>query len=288
MQPMSAGLFENFVLSKPYFDNAGLIVATDNRQPVGFAHAGFGPTEDGGALSTAWGVTCMLMVLPTHRGRGIGSTLLEQSERYLRSRGAQVLYGGGIHPLDPFYLGLYGGSELPGVLASDADAQRRYRAAGYREIDHCVILHRELSGFRPAVNRQQMLVRRQTSIRTAIDPPPETWWDACTFGGFDRVRFELFTTAGQSVAQATVWNMEPIGTSWGVRAGGLIRIEVAADCRRQGFATYLISEVLRHQQQQGVALIETQTMQQNTAALALYARLGFHEVDRGTVFRKEE
>lgn len=288
MQPMSAALLEELVLAKPYFDNQGLIVALDAGTAVGFVHAGFGPTDDYSGLSTQLGVTCMLMVREPYRGRGIGSTLLAHSENYLRQRGAQVLYGGGIHPLDPFYLGLYGGSELPGVLVSDENAQRLYRASGYVEIDQCIVLHRELAGFRPAVNRQQMLIRRQTSIRTTNDPPPENWWDACTFGGFDRVRFELLNTQGRPVAQATVWSMEPMGTSWGFRAGGVIRVEVPPDCRRQGFATYLLNEAMRHQQQQGVAVLETQTMQQNTTALAMYTRLGFHEVDRGTVFRKQD
>jgi ribosomal protein S18 acetylase RimI-like enzyme len=68
----------------------------------------------------------------------------------------------------------------------------------------------------------------------------------------------------------------------------VIRVEVADQCRRQGYATYLLNEILRHQQQQGVAVIETQTMQQNMAALGMYEKLGFCEVDRGTVFRKQE
>ena len=46
MQPMTAALLEELVLSKPYFDPQGLIVATDGNHPVGFAHAAFGPTED--------------------------------------------------------------------------------------------------------------------------------------------------------------------------------------------------------------------------------------------------
>lgn len=287
MQPMSAALFEDLVLAKPYFDNQGLILAVEGNRAVGFVHAGFGPNDDFSGLSTELGVTCMLMVLPAYRGQGIGSSLLSQSEAYLTGRGAKVLYGGGIHPLDPFYLGLYGGSELPGVLAADVEAQRLYRGAGYREIDTCIVLHRELASFRPAISRQQMLVRRQTSVRATVDPPPDNWWDACTFGCFDRVRFDLLNTAGAIVARATVWSMEPMGTSWGFRAGGLIRVEVAPPCRRQGYATYLLSEILRHQHQQGVAVIETQTMQQNTAALGMYEKLGFREVDRGTVFRKE-
>ena len=116
---MSAALLEELVLAKPYFDNQGLILAVDGETAVGFVHAGFGPSDDYSGLSTQLGVTCMLMVREPYRGRGIGSNLLSLSEKYLRGRGAQVLYGGGIHPLDPFYLGLYGGSELPGEGARD-------------------------------------------------------------------------------------------------------------------------------------------------------------------------
>ncbi len=71
-------------------------------------------------------------------------------------------------------------------------------------------------------------------------------------------------------------------------ANHLAGLSFPPDCRRQGFASYLLNEAMRHQQQQGVAVIETQTMQQNTNALAMYNRLGFHEVDRGTVFRKQD
>ena len=46
MQPMSTAVFERFVLSKPTFDRQGLVVAVDEDKIVGFAHAGFGPTED--------------------------------------------------------------------------------------------------------------------------------------------------------------------------------------------------------------------------------------------------
>ena len=56
MQPMSADLFESHVLSKPYFDSRGLIVALDDGAPVGFAHAGFGPNSDESGLSTQLGV----------------------------------------------------------------------------------------------------------------------------------------------------------------------------------------------------------------------------------------
>src|ERR1700730_4195185 len=71
---------EFHVFAKPYFDPNGLILALDDRVPVGFGHAGFGPNETQSALGTATGVVCMLGVRPSHRRRGIGSELLRRCE----------------------------------------------------------------------------------------------------------------------------------------------------------------------------------------------------------------
>lgn len=287
MQPMSAALFEQLVLSKTYFDREGLILAVDGARPVGFVHAGFGPTDDEARLTHQLGVTCMLMVRHDYRRLGIGSGLLAQSEAYLQARGAQVLYGGGIRPLNPFYLGLYGGSELPGVLNSDAEAQRLYLGAGYREIDRALVLHRELASFRPPVNRQQMQIRRGTRLDVRHDLVSASWWEASTMGGFERTRYELLPQAGgPPAAAATVWAMEPLATTWGVKAAGLIDLAVEEPQRRQGLATFLLSEVFRQLHAEGVALVEVQTMQANRAARALYNKLGFDEVDQGAVYRK--
>lgn len=288
MQPMSARLFDEVVLAKPYFDNQGLIVAVADDGPVGFVHAGFGPNDDESHLCYDLGVTCMLQVRPNYRRHGIGSELLKRSEAYMRSRGAKVLYGGGIRPINPFYLGLYGGSELPGVLDTDSQAQRRYKAAGYRSIDRSVVLHRDLSTFRPIVDRCQIQIRRRTSLEIIEDPPSSSWWEACTLGIFDRTRFDLYLhEGGRRVASTFVWHMDPLAASWGIRAVGLVNFEVDPEHRREGYATFLLGEAFRQLQQEGVALVEAQTMQHNTAALALYKRLGFEVVDHGTVYRKE-
>jgi ribosomal protein S18 acetylase RimI-like enzyme len=286
--PMSTALFDQLVLSKPYFENAGLILALDDDQPVGFVHAGFGPNEDQSALSMEHGVTCMLIVRPDHRRMGIGQELLSRSEAYLRSRGAKVLYAGGIRPHNPFYLGLYGGSELPGVLDSDADAQRRYRASGYEEVDRTRLFHRELAGFRPPVDRQQMQIRRQKCVQVIADPPTATWWEACTLGVFDRMRFELTSRdTAQPIASATMWSMEPISTSLGVRSAGLYDVQVAPSERGRGHAVFLLSEAFRQLQTEGVSRVEAQAMHDDETVARLLGKLGFQQVDQGVVFRKE-
>src|SRR5438874_289349 len=114
--------FERHVLSKPYFDPAGLLIAEDAGRMVGFVHAGFGARQDEAATDPTHGVICAIAVLPSHRRRRIGSELLQKAEQYVAARGTQVVQAGQARPLNPFYFGLYGGSDTPGLLPSDAAA----------------------------------------------------------------------------------------------------------------------------------------------------------------------
>jgi ribosomal protein S18 acetylase RimI-like enzyme len=281
-------MLDLLVLSKPYFDREGLILALDEQRPVGFVHAGFGPNEDETRLSTEMGVTVLLLTINHPDEMTVGTELLARSEDYLRRRGAKVLYGGGIRPLNPFYVGLYGGSELPGIFDSEPQTQTLLREHGYREIDRTVVFHRELAGFRPVVDRQQMQIRRNTDVEVIVDPPPRTWWDACSMSAFDRTVFRLRPrTGGDAIASATFWNMESFAAARGVRTYGLIDVEVEPSQRHKGMATYLIGEALRQLHEQAVALVEVQTMQGNTAAVKMYRKLGFEQVDSGVVFRKD-
>ena len=59
----------------------------------------------------------MLVVEPDLDDRDLVLGLIEEAERYLRERGAKVVYAGGLFPLNPFYWGIYGGSEGCGVLS---------------------------------------------------------------------------------------------------------------------------------------------------------------------------
>jgi ribosomal protein S18 acetylase RimI-like enzyme len=259
----------------------------DDDAPVGYVHAGFGPTDDGSTLCYDRGVISMLIVRPEYRRRGIGQQLLARAEEYLCGRGVKEIYGGGIHPLTPFYLGLYGGSELPGVLASDADALRRYEASGFAAVDRCAVFHRDLATFRPVVDRKQLQLRRQQNLQVLVDPPCRSWWEACTFGGFDRTRFELAPkSGGPPTAWLTVWSMEPLSTSWGVRATGMYELHVEPAHRRQGIAVCLLSEACKQLAAEGVALLETQAMLRDAPAVNLFKKLGFKHVDEGVVFQK--
>src|SRR6476660_7962176 len=196
MQPMTAGLLEQFVFAKPYFDPAGLIVATHDEVPIGFAHAGFGPNDEKTAVKKELGTTYLLMLRGDHRNTELADELLLFAESYLREQGSQVIYAGGIRPLDGFYLGLYGGSELPGVLASDPLLRDTSLRNGYCEIDRVEILQLDLSRFRPPFSRTQRQLRRETTFREVIAPPAASWWDACTTSAFDHLQYVLEPASG--------------------------------------------------------------------------------------------
>jgi hypothetical protein len=193
---------------------------------------------------------------------------------------------------------------------------------GYREADRVQVVQLELSQFRPPVTRQQRQLRRDTICEEEYCPPLTTWWDANTTGAFERIRFSLrdsnktvgdcpsfsesttkngtvphsetvllesLRKSGGAHAAATVWfwDIEPLSTCWGLPTAGMFDLEVNRQRRRDGLATYLLSEAFERLRARGIRLVEAQTMQNNTPALSLYRKLGFTQVDEGIIYRKE-
>jgi len=287
-QPLSVDLFDQFVLSKLHFDPAGLRIALDGDRPVGFAHAGFGPTDDGMALCRDLGTTCLVVVRPDCDEAPVAAGLLAECEQYLKATGAKVLYGGAVGTLSPFYYGLYGGSDLPGILATDRVAREAFESSGYTAIDRTLLLEGDLRHFDPPMGRQRLQIRRQVLVHTVEDPPWRNWWEACTQGGFERTRFELRPQRGTGcLGYAVVRNMDPTTSLGGSQSAGLVELEIDREHWKQGYATFLLTDVFYYLMRMGVDRVEVQTMKHNTAAVRLYEKLGFKQVNEGIVYRKD-
>ena len=278
---------EHYVFAKPYFDPAGLILALDGGTPIGFAHAGFGPSPDGAALSTERGVVCLVGVIPTFRRRGIGSELLRRCEDYIRQRGGTELCAGGMSPFNPFYLGVYGGSDSPGILLSDPAAEPFLARHGYRAQDTCLVFHCRLSHAYNVVDARFAAMRNRFDIRAQARGRPSNWWQAAVLGPLEMLEFSVEDkTTHEIVARVSVWEMEGFSHRWNESALGLVDMEVCEHMRRQGMAKYLLAQALRYLRDQYFTVAELQVRDGNEAGRRLCQSLGFKQVDTGRMYRK--
>lgn len=287
-QPMTASTFERCVLARLHFEREGLIVACEGDRALGFVHAGFGPTAARNGLDTSVGVISCLMV-DDHEQLDIADALVQHAEAYLQHHGAKAVYGGEIRPVSPFYLGLIGGADCGGCPVSEGAAFRTYAAAGYQVVDRTTVYSRELSTFRPKVDRRTVAARRKYVVENVEEPPLVDRWDACLFGAAERRRFDLVErVGGPAVGHTLFWDVQPISATWGVRTWGLLNIEIAEDHRRKGAATFLIGEALRRLAvTEGAARADAHLYSRHAGLASVLDSLGFERVDEATVLRRD-
>jgi ribosomal protein S18 acetylase RimI-like enzyme len=284
----SLGYFERCVSSKPYFDPAGLIVAEDEGTPIGFVHAGFGPTDDESKVDRSRGVVAMIAVKRTQRRRGVGSQLLAGAEAYLTEGGTRSARAGPRWPQCPFYFGLYGGSSMPGFLDSDASASPFFLKHGYILGEETSVLHRRLEIPFPPADPRFTAHRRRFDIRLLPQLSIGTWWQECVYGLIEPVEFRLEEKSnGMPAARAVLWEMEGYSGRWGCPSAGVLNVQVRGELRRQGLAKFLLTQIMRRLQEEYFGIVEVQVPAENSDALALFASLGFERVDTGRVFTKE-
>ena len=291
VRPLTAHEFDALAIGRLGFDRRGLIVAQDegSGRLLGFAHAGFGPVQPRGpshGLDTSMGTLAMLLTEPDHDDPDLEMGLIVAAERHLRRGGAEVFYAGGHAPMDPFYRGLYGGSEFSGVLDSHVAFGRAAARAGYQAVARTIVLETDLS--RPdARDPKAPLLRRQTRLDVLDDARPAGWWDALALGLFRPSQYTLVEkTLNVAIARAWTWEIAGgVGLGDGRSRTALIDLEVAPEFRRKGFGRHLVAEIIRRARTQNSDLLTAQTSSENAPALALYASLGFEQVDTTTLYR---
>ncbi|MFT5300446.1 MAG: ribosomal protein S18 acetylase RimI-like enzyme [Mariniblastus sp.] len=286
---VTRGILDHHVFSKPYFDAAGLILAfaDDGETPLGFVHAGFDVNSELSDLNKSVGIISQLKVIAGDDSSHVANGLVAQAIKYLTTRGCQEVYCGSRFPNAPFYLGLYGGSQIPGILVEDEHAVTALQHAGFEVYDKIVIMERRLAGFRTVVDREQMALRRRYQINAVADPLESSWWESCTVGMAERDRFSVYDKSNQTVCgNVSFWDVQPLANHWGVLARGMYELNVPQNLRRGGIATFLVGEALRNLMQQGVGIVEAQTRESDQAAIGVFRKLGFEDVSHGLLMSK--
>lgn len=282
----SCDMLEAILFSKPYFDRNGLIIAELDGRIIGFAHAGFAANDSKSKIDYTMGAVYMVKVHPDLRHRGIGTNLLHLAQDYLVRLGAVAHYFGGMFPMNAFYLGLYGGSELPGILNSDEVSRTFAEKHGYEPVDTCCVYQRRLEELPKVPDTRIHLLRRTVEVQAEPWPLPPTWWDACVLGNMPSLRYEMVEKDTQNlIGQAWVWEMESFGLANGAPTVGIVDFSVREELRRRGYGKLLLLTMLKHLREQQIEIVELQTMERNDSARGLYESLGFQQVDTGRAYR---
>lgn len=290
--PLHVHELDSHAWGRPIFEADGLIVAERDGQAVGFVHAGFGPEIPVSStrpfeVSREIGTIAMLIIAPELHDSDLGAELIAAAEAYLQSRGARVLYAGGLAPLNPFYWGIYGGSEGSGILSGHSAFHHAVAASGYRPVSTTVLLRADLAEPEPRDPRTPV-IRRMTQLEFLEDMIPSHWWQNLAIGDFPMTAARLSSRAdGAEVARACTWEMRWFGRDSNRAHVGLLDVSVDAAHRRKGYGRFLVGEILRRARANLFDGIDVQTSAENQPALALYASLGFSPVDQSTLYRKD-
>jgi ribosomal protein S18 acetylase RimI-like enzyme len=285
------GSLERWAFSKIYFEPDALIVAErdDPKQIVGFALAGFAPNAEQTALDPSVGVVCAVLVRQDSRRQGIGRELLTRAEDYLRGKGATEIRFGSATPNNPYLFGLYGGSNSPGVLASEALAEPFLKAHGYDPSSRRLVFQKSLdTPLSVADARFGMLRRRYEAQLVLRGAAAGSWWQECVWGTLEPSELRVFDKlTGAVAARAVVWELEGFSWRWGQPSAGIFDIQVRQDLRRQGIAKLVLLDILRFLQEQFFGIAELHVDEGDAAGLGLCKSLGFEQADTGVVWKKK-
>ena len=284
------GLLERWVLSKSYFDPEGLILGIDDAtgRVQGYALAGFAATEELTALKFSEGVICSVAVRPSDRRKGVGRGLVQKCEEYLAKRGARTFRAGPVWPQCPFGFGLYGGTNCPGFLASDPDADPFFRSVGYAPEAKTLVFQRKLDQPLTVADVRFGMLRRRYEVQVLRAAAVSSWWHDNVWGTLEPVEFRMVDKLNNNIpcARAIVWELEGYGWRWGFPSAGILDVQVRADLRRQGLAKLLLSQILRFLQDQFFGICELQAEASRPEIVALCKSVGLDQVDTGTSYLK--
>jgi ribosomal protein S18 acetylase RimI-like enzyme len=291
VRPLTVHELDAHALGTVNFEAAGLIVAETDGRLVGFVHAGFGPdlpveSTRPFQVSHELGTVAMLVVEPDLADPGLASGLIAVAERYLQSRGAKVIYAGALFPLNPFYWGIYGGSEGSAVLASHTAFHRVVIERGYEPAGKTILLEADLTVAEPR-DARAALIRRKTHVEFLDDAQPIHWWQNVALGEFQIMEARLLLKGDQvPIARAQIWDMGWFGRADLRPRVGLVNLEVAPEHRRLGYGRFLVTEIFRRARENMTVAVAVQTSATNVAATALYKSLGFQPVDEAILYRR--
>ncbi len=276
---------EQYVFAKATFDPQGFFVAEEGDVVLGFGHAALSQApDDEGPV----GVVCAIAVRASARSRGVGSDLLRHAEQYLSQRGAKKIQAGGYRPHNPFYTGLYGGCELPGILESERLAEPFFLHRGYQVQERVGIFQRSLSLKLNLVDTRFQALRQRFDLQAGTPRTLQSWWRECCIGAIDPIELIVVDrSVNQLAGRCYAWEMEGFAHRWGKACVGIFDFEVLPPYRRSGLGKLFLTQLMKQFQDQFFEIVEIHLPDSNRNAVEFLTNLQYQKIESGQVFAKK-
>lgn len=288
--PLDPERFIALVELKSYFDPAGLLVAREGGEVIGWIHACAAAGSEPGHDPQQRVPRIRMLVFPRHRLK-VGAALAAEATAWLWQASATAsalpAVSAAVSNLDvspgpspvrsmeamharwgyPFYRGLWLGGEPMGP-ASMPHIQLAFEVAGYKNTQESVFMVTEMDSppnERPAGTTIELV---ETAAEMRHEPMRESWI------GFEPRRIQAF--AGGEEAGSIGWVLQPhVAERLGAPCVNIWSLGVRQPFRRLGIATALLARALTQGYRVGARSASVSTQLWNGPAHATYAQLGF-------------
>ncbi|MCC7406534.1 MAG: GNAT family N-acetyltransferase [Phycisphaeraceae bacterium] len=263
--PLTPDLFTQLIASKSYFDPAGLFVAREQGQIVGWSHAAVAHATETWMDPT--NLFAGLQILVYRPGDlHVGLALVAEAVRWLRAQGHTSIHAIDTESGNPFYRGLLMGGERL-CPASLPHVHLALSLSGFKLTGENTYLVAHLDR-PPHVLPARLDLDYVDSPLTSTNPAVTQSWL-----GFAPRQIEAFHD-GRRVAHAG-WVMLPYHTAkLGSPCVNLYMLSVSESHRRQGIAAALVTRAFALGHQQGARIATLNTEMWNLPAHRTYHKLG--------------
>ena len=302
---VTPGILERHVLGKIFFQREGLVVALQGSKPVGFAHAGFGPSQAGVGLDTSVGVICVVAITPAEARKEVAEGLIRLCEEYLRGSGARQIFVGGAPFVEPFWVGICPGARPPGIPEGYPVVHEILQDLGYTAVQRRRVFHVCLQKCCPPIRPEFLRIQISYVVSSMGEVELFSWWELATLASFQLEGYELRdrrssrpvarlrilyhdSPGGWAVPRCvSVWDISEMPPSLGKEGEAFMIAQVANELTRRGVEALAIQVQVPVSQQEADSKVSVPVSQQDTDGELPYCEwLGFLPCLSGIVYSK--
>lgn len=263
--PLDPDRFVTLVEGKSSFDPAGLFVALEGEEVVGWVHACIAAGSEPWQDPTKKVPRIRMLLYPRERLK-VGSALVAEATEWLKRSGETQLLAMHARVGYPFYRGLWMGGE-PMCPVTLPHLHLAFEAGGYKNTQESIFMVADMPSVPKALPAAANITLADSPAEMRHEPMRESWV------GFAPLR--TCALIGEEEVGSIGWVLLPHLDRLGAPCVNIWSLGVKEQHRRRGIASLLVSHVMVRGYGMGARSASVATQLWNAPAHATYARLGF-------------